>query len=568
LIEALINEYAFRHVLIQEATYESILIKTRTELHRQIADTMEELHADRIEEFAPLLAYHYYSAGDERSLKYDVIAGEKSARLYANAEAIVHFSRALEVAKRSNVENDSLASIYVQLGQVCELSGQYDRALETYKDMQTASIQRGDRAMELKSLIALSTIFSTLTPIHDSELGEANLKQALVLADQLGDVPVQVKLNWNLMLNYLFSGRLPEALEYCIPTIELARQAGDFDQLAFTLNDAGRVYQAVGAYERSFVVFDEARELWQQQRNRVMLADNLGAAAMANYFAGNYDRALSLADQAWDISKETDNYWGQSYSRVIPTFIYIDRGRPDLVVRFGTECLEMGEKGGLIASRVLIPAELAWVHGLYGDISRGIEMAERAFENAIEKMPDWKSSSMAVLIRLHLLNGDVDAAEKIAGKGPLNAIMPVIRSRYLAIVKLSMIELELARNNFQTALSLTDNLLEEIAPLGWINNPEILYRKADALIGLDKLDEALQTLTEACSLAEKLDAKHHLWTILASLANVSAKLGNQQQADDYRKQAREVVDFIAEGLARIDLKESFMQQPHVMKLFA
>jgi tetratricopeptide (TPR) repeat protein len=144
----------------------------------------------------------------------------------------------------------------------------------------------------------------------------------------------------------------------------------------------------------------------------------------------------------------------------------------------------------------------------------------------------------------------------------------VIRSRYLAIVKLSMIELELARNNFQTALSLTDNLLEEIAPLGWINNPEILYRKADALIGLDKLDEELQTLTEACSLAEKLDAKHHLWTILASLANVSAKLGNQQQADDYRKQAREVVDFIAEGLARIDLKELFMQQPHVMKLFA
>jgi predicted ATPase len=75
LIEALLEEYAFRHVLIQEATYESILIKTRAELHRQIGETLEEIHADRIEEFAPLLAYHFYSAGDERSLKYDILAG-------------------------------------------------------------------------------------------------------------------------------------------------------------------------------------------------------------------------------------------------------------------------------------------------------------------------------------------------------------------------------------------------------------------------------------------------------------------------------------------------------------
>ena len=80
MIEALREEYAFRHVLIQEATYESILIKKRKELHRQIGETLEDLHADRIEEFAPLLAYHFYSAGDVRSLKYDMIAGEKSAR--------------------------------------------------------------------------------------------------------------------------------------------------------------------------------------------------------------------------------------------------------------------------------------------------------------------------------------------------------------------------------------------------------------------------------------------------------------------------------------------------------
>ena len=97
----------FRHVLIQEAAYDSILIKKRAELHQQIGETLEELHADRIEEFAPLLAYHFYAAQDSRSLKYDLLAGEKAARLYANAEAATHFSRALEVAKRIDSESES-----------------------------------------------------------------------------------------------------------------------------------------------------------------------------------------------------------------------------------------------------------------------------------------------------------------------------------------------------------------------------------------------------------------------------------------------------------------------------
>jgi len=566
LIEALLEDYAFRHVLIQEATYESILIKKRVELHRQIGEVLEEIHANRIEEFAPLIANHFYSAGDDRSLKYDIIAGEKSVQLYANAEAATHFSRALEVAKRVNAENDILASIYSQLGSVYELSGQYDRALETYKEMQIASTQRGDRSMELKSLIALATIYSTLTPVHDSELGEMNLKQALVLANQLGDVPNQAKLNWNLMLNYLFSDRVAEALVYCEPTIALARQVGDLDQLAFTLNDAGRVYQGIGNYAKAFEVFDEANELWTLQGNQVMLADNLGASAMAYYFAGNFDQALMLAERAWEISKETDNYWGQSYSRVIPTYICLDRGLPDLAVRYATECIEAGEKGGLIASVVIIPVELAWLHGLYGETSRGIELAERALETAIEKMPDWKSLALGVMIRMYILMGNLDAAEKIVNTETLKPILSVVHSHYLAMISLVTIELQLARNNFQEALLHSDQLLEEISPFGWIHNPEIMNRKADALIGLGRLDEAHQVLAEACSLAEKLDAKHHLWTILSSLANVSSQLGKTNEADMYRKQARDIVDFIAERLAKIDLKDAFLNQPRVKKL--
>jgi len=160
----------------------------------------------------------------------------------------------------------------------------------------------------------------------------------------------------------------------------------------------------------------------------------------------------------------------------------------------------------------------------------------------------------------------VDSAEEIASSEQLNPILAVVRSHYLAMIGLTNIELELSRNNFQIALSLSENLLEEILPLGWVNNPEILYRKADALKGLGRLDEAFLNLTEACSLAEKLDAKHHLWPILSSLEEVSSKLGNHQEAEHYHKQAGEIVEFIAERLEPIGLKESFLNQPRIQKL--
>jgi len=567
LIEPAREEYAFRHVLIQEAAYDSILIKNRAILHKQIGETLEELHADRIEEFAPLLSYHFYAAQDSRSLKYDTLAGEKAARLYANAEAATHFSRAIEVAKKQNIETERLTKIYLQLGQSYEVSGRYEIALQTYQEMQAFAVERHDRLMTLKSLTALATIYSTFTPVHNPALGESIQKQALALAKELGDISSQAKLHWNLMLNYLFSSRLSEALQHCEPTIALARQINDPEQLAFTLNDSGRVYQGVGEFEKALAAFEESRELWREQDNQVMLADNLTASAVTNLFAGNYDESLSLADQAWEISKQIENYWGQSYSRVPATFVYFDRGLPDLAIQSAQENIRAGELGGLMASTVAMRPLLAWIYGIYGDAGRGIEMAQQALDHAVEKMPDWKSIPLAVLIRLYLFTNDLASAEKLAGTEYLKPI-PLPYPRFIAMTGLVNIELELARKNYQLALTLSDELLKIITPLSRADVHEVTHRKADALIGLNRLDEALHILTDACLLTYKLGLNHYLWSMLAKLAEVHSKLGNQKVATDKRKQARQIIEAIAERLQTIGLSESFLNQPQVQKVMA
>ena len=55
-------EYIFKHALVQESTYESILLKKRHELHGKVASAIETLFSDRLEEFSSVLAYHYAKA--------------------------------------------------------------------------------------------------------------------------------------------------------------------------------------------------------------------------------------------------------------------------------------------------------------------------------------------------------------------------------------------------------------------------------------------------------------------------------------------------------------------------
>ncbi len=58
-------EYIFKHALVQESTYESILLKRRHELHGKVASAIETLFSDRLDEFVSVLAYHYAKAGGD-----------------------------------------------------------------------------------------------------------------------------------------------------------------------------------------------------------------------------------------------------------------------------------------------------------------------------------------------------------------------------------------------------------------------------------------------------------------------------------------------------------------------
>jgi class 3 adenylate cyclase/tetratricopeptide (TPR) repeat protein len=127
-------EYIFKHALVQESAYESILLKKRHELHGKVASAIERLFFDRLEEFSGVLAYHYAKAELwEKAQEYLFKAGDQAGRIAADAEALTHYREALETYTRVFGDKwDPIlrASLERKMGEAFYRRGEHEKANE------------------------------------------------------------------------------------------------------------------------------------------------------------------------------------------------------------------------------------------------------------------------------------------------------------------------------------------------------------------------------------------------------------------------------------------------------
>ena len=92
-------EYLFRHALVQEAAYASLLKQDRRALHLAAAEAIVALHPDRDHEHAGVIAMHLEQAGEtERAATYLIVAGQHALERFANRESIAFYDRAIALA--------------------------------------------------------------------------------------------------------------------------------------------------------------------------------------------------------------------------------------------------------------------------------------------------------------------------------------------------------------------------------------------------------------------------------------------------------------------------------------
>jgi len=123
-------EYIFKHVLVQEATYQSILAQRRRELHGQVGACIERLFPERLEEFYGLLAHHYAEAEDwEKTRRYLRLAGDEAGRIAADQEALAYYRRALE-SFGERLDALERAHLERSIGEALFRLGQHEPAIE------------------------------------------------------------------------------------------------------------------------------------------------------------------------------------------------------------------------------------------------------------------------------------------------------------------------------------------------------------------------------------------------------------------------------------------------------
>src|SRR5262249_42313064 len=93
--------YIFKHAVIQDVAYHSLLMQRRKALHRAVGEAIEELYQDRLEEHYTELAHHF-TQGEvwEKALVYCRQAGEKAMARSAHREAVGYFERALRALQQ------------------------------------------------------------------------------------------------------------------------------------------------------------------------------------------------------------------------------------------------------------------------------------------------------------------------------------------------------------------------------------------------------------------------------------------------------------------------------------
>ena len=125
-------EYRFRHGLVQEVAYGSLLEPARRGLHRRIGEALETIYGEHNESVYGPLARHFAEADEpERAARYLLAAGDAARAVYADHEAVEHYRRAREFLRRlgdPERERDTLFKIAL----VRHLAFDYRRAGQAY----------------------------------------------------------------------------------------------------------------------------------------------------------------------------------------------------------------------------------------------------------------------------------------------------------------------------------------------------------------------------------------------------------------------------------------------------
>jgi tetratricopeptide (TPR) repeat protein len=565
-------EYWFKHALVQEAAYESLLKSARAALHGRVAETIERMAGGGRETDPAVLAMHFEAAGmDARALPYAIAAADRARRTYAHPEALAFYDRSLAMADRLNDPSlvTQVRMIYVHRGRVLEVMGDHLAAEANYRAMLAAAERAGDTAMQADALNHLATeqaVRGGQTP----DLPR-NLEEALRQAERSGEQILAGQALWNMGIYYRFREPL-SSIGYLKRALELT-QAAPADlagrELAAAIwNDLGIAHIVAGQFRRGLAARAQAAAAYRELDNRPMLADAMGGSAILYHFMGDPDQARSLSAEGMAISTAIDNPWGVVYNGWSLQEIEIDIGAFEAVLANAEQRIAAARRVAFPVFIGLLLSEVARAHRELGHVDRGQPLAaEAASLFAAMDMPSWTAWSRGVAGSDALARGDLAAAQAVleplwhVGDDTVHAFQG-----YLAAGP-AFAEWALVAGRLDLGLSFCDWMLGRLEPEeAWRYIGEMRYWRGRIYLAAGDSLRAEADLLEARSRLARAGVAILTWKTDAALAELYHNRGDMAAAAVARENARRGVALLAEGIRDEGLRRSFLGRTDVHKV--
>ncbi len=181
--------YLFKHAVLREVAYESVLLRDRLIYHLQAARWLETQSADRAAEYAAPIAQHYEAAGRaaDAAHHYEIAAG-RAAEQFKIGPAIVYYRKVLELLKDQPQYLDTRLAVLNRLGRALRQEGRLVEALDTYRAMHDGAQRDGNLPAQARAENAQAAV---LLELDDAIQAAAAAARAEELA-RLGGAELEV----------------------------------------------------------------------------------------------------------------------------------------------------------------------------------------------------------------------------------------------------------------------------------------------------------------------------------------------------------------------------------------
>lgn len=345
------GNYVFKHALVQDAAYGSLLKSTRQEIHRSIAVALEERFSGTTANNPEMLAHHYTEARmASEATRYWFEAGNRATERSANLEAVAHFKKGLEVVQSQPQTDEWLA-------------------------------------WEMDLQLAL-TVVLTATAGYAADETAATCLRAQELCKQLGDVAKLFRALYSVWCMYYMRPDQGKALELAEEFKHLAETGQDRVQLVAAYSTVGQTFAILGCYPKAHRFLKKSIEFYTPEQDHslaLLYGEHPGVGskivcATVDWMIGCPDLAVKHATESLAEAQEISDPNTIGWAWVSMAMLHKDRQDNAMTVKSTNDAISFAKEQSLPYWRSMALPLLAWALVDRGDVEAGMELVHESLE--------------------------------------------------------------------------------------------------------------------------------------------------------------------------------------------